>query len=132
MSGSTENVKPVARAICEKVLARDGKSDEKLAAEVDTYWHIVAVELEPGILDKTGEYMGKLEWTRKIDVYRDWMRPHPERREAWKIKRFGTLLPRQRFVRRPGRAVQSGAGCVGFDVAVGTRGTPVIGCSGTR
>ena len=44
MSGSTDNIEGVARAICAKVLARDGKSDEKLTAEVDMYWHVVAAE----------------------------------------------------------------------------------------
>ena len=67
-SGSTENIEAVARAICAKVLARDGKGDEKLAAEVELYWHIEAAELEAGVIDKTGEYVGELDWTGKMEV----------------------------------------------------------------
>ena len=94
MAGSTKNIEGVARAVCAKVLARDGKSDEKLAAEVDMYWHIVAAELESGIIDETGEYVGARDWTKKMDAYRDWMRCHPESRAVWETARFGAPLPR--------------------------------------
>ena len=93
MAGSTKNIEAVARAICANVLDWDGKSAEKLSAEVDMCWHIVAAELEAGIIDETGEYVDKLDWTRKTDAYRDWMWRHPESREAWKIARFGAPLP---------------------------------------
>ena len=45
------------------------------------YRHIVATELD---------------WTRKMDVYRDWMRRHLESREAWEVARFGAPQPRER------------------------------------
>ena len=50
MTGSTENIEAVARAICPKVLGQDGKSEETLADEVDMFWHVVAAELEAGTL----------------------------------------------------------------------------------
>ena len=50
-----------------------------LAVKVDMYWHIVAAELEAGLIDEMGEDVGE----------RDWMRRHPESREAWEIARFG-------------------------------------------
>ena len=60
---------------------------------MDLCWHIVAAELKAGIMDETGEYVDKLHWTRKTDVYRDWIRRHPESCEAWEIARFGAPLP---------------------------------------
>ena len=60
-----------------------------LAAKVDMYWHIVAAELEAGLIDEMEENVGERDWKRKMAVYRDWMRHHPERREAWEIARFG-------------------------------------------
>ena len=95
MAGSTKNIEGVARVVCAKVLARDGKSDQKLATEVDIYWHIVAAELEFGIVDETGEYVGELDWTKKMDAYRGWMRRHPESRAVWETVRFGAALPRE-------------------------------------
>ena len=96
MSGSTEKIEAVARAICAKLLAREGRNDETPAAEVDTYWHIVAAELEAGIIEETGEYVGELlDWTRKMDVYRDWMRRHPESRAVWETVRFGAPPPQE-------------------------------------
>ena len=43
---------------------------------------------------ETGEYLGELDWTGKIEAYRDWMRRHRESREAWEIGRLGA--PRAR------------------------------------
>ena len=95
MSGSTANIEAVARAVCAKVLGGEDTSDETRAAEVAMYWHVVAAELEAGLIDETGEYVGELDWTRKMQAYRDWMRRHPENREAWEIARYGAPLPRE-------------------------------------
>ena len=57
----------VARAICSKQLVRDGKSEETFGSEVDMYWHIVAAELEAGIIDETGAVVGgEMNWKRKM------------------------------------------------------------------
>ena len=95
MSGSTANMEAVARAVCAKVLGGEDTSDETLAADVEMYWHVVAAELEAGLIDETGEYVGELDWTRKMQAYREWMRRHPESREAWEIARYGAPLPRE-------------------------------------
>ena len=47
----------VARAVCARRLAHDGVSEEQLAADVDMWWHLVAAELESGVIDDTGEYV---------------------------------------------------------------------------
>ena len=95
MSGSTANIEAVARAVCARVLGGEDTSDGALAADVEMYWHVVAAELEAGLIDETGEYVGELDWTRKMQAYRDWMRRHPESREAWEVARYGAPLPRE-------------------------------------
>ncbi len=59
------------------------------------YRHVVAAELEAGIIDETGEYVDELDWGRKMDAYRDWMLRHPESCEAWETARFGAPLPNE-------------------------------------
>ena len=95
MTGWSDNIETVARAMCAKMLERDEWSEERLAFEVDMFWHIVAAELEAGFIDETGEVVGgEVDWKRKMDVYRDWMRRHPESRAVWETARFGEPLPR--------------------------------------
>ena len=57
MAGSTDNIEAVACAVCAKTLPGDDTGEEKLAADVEIYWHIVAAELEARIVDETGEYV---------------------------------------------------------------------------
>ena len=95
MSSSIENIEAVVGAICAKVLTRNGKRDEPLAAKVDMYWHIVAAALAAGIIDETDVYVGELDWTRKMDVYCDWMRRHSESRATWETARCDGPLPRE-------------------------------------
>ncbi len=91
----SDNVEAVARALCAKMLAHDGVTEEQLAVDVDMWWHQVAAELECGVIDETGEYVGgEIDWKRKMDGYRDWMRRHPESRAVWETARFGAPLPR--------------------------------------
>ena len=71
MAGWSDNIEAVARALCAKQLAREEWSDEKLAFEVDMWWHLVAAELESGVLDEAGEFVGgEMGWKRKMDGYR--------------------------------------------------------------
>ena len=68
-------------------------SEEQLAANVDMWWHLTAAELECGVIDETGEYVGgKIDWKRKMDGYRDWMRRHPGSRAVWETARFHTAV----------------------------------------
>ena len=96
MTSCSDNIEAVARALCVKRLARDDWSQEKLAFEVDMFWHLVAAELEAGVVDETGEFVGgELAWKRKMDGYRDLMRRHPESRAVWETARYGAPLQRQ-------------------------------------
>ena len=55
MGSWSDNIEAVARAIAAKQLGHDGISEEKLAADVDMWWHLIAAELECGVIDETGE-----------------------------------------------------------------------------
>ena len=78
MAGWSDNIEAVARALCAKQLARDEWSEQKLAFEVDMWWHLVAAEIEAGVVDEAGKFVGgEMGWKRKMDGYRDWMRRHP-------------------------------------------------------
>ena len=91
----SDNIEAVARALCAKTLAHDGVTEEQLAADVDMWWHQVAAELECGVIDETGEYVGgEIDWERKMAGYRDWMDRHPGSRSVWETARYGAPLPR--------------------------------------
>ena len=68
MTGPTDNIEVVARAVCAKSLAHDGQSDEQLATDVEMYWHVVASYLEAGAMDETGREIGDLSWDEKADT----------------------------------------------------------------
>ena len=95
MASWSDNIEAVARAVCAKRLAHDAVSEDQLAGDVDMWWHLVAAELESGVIDETGEYAGReINWKRNMDGYRDWMRRHPESRAVWENARYGAPLPR--------------------------------------
>ena len=94
MTGPTNNIEAVARAVCAKSLGHDGKSEERLATDVEMYWHVVAAYLEAGAMDETGQEIGDLSWDEKLDITGDWLRRHPESAAAWRKARFGSPLPR--------------------------------------
>ena len=69
-------------------------SEEQFAADVGMSWQMTAAELECGVIDETGEYVGdEVDRKRKKDGCRDWMRRHPAIREVWKIARHRAPLP---------------------------------------
>ena len=81
MANWSDNIEAVSYAVCAKTLAHDGVSEEQLAADVDMSWHMVAAELECRVIDESGDSVGgEIDWERKMDGYRDWMRRHPESR----------------------------------------------------
>ena len=91
----SDNIEAVARAVCAKRLAHRGTSEEQLAADVEMWWHLTAAELECGVVDDSGDYVGdKIDWKRKMEGYRDRMRRHPGSRAVWETARFGAPLSR--------------------------------------
>ena len=59
MASWSDNIEAVARAVTAKRLAHDGNSEEKLAADVDMWWHLTAAELECGVIDETARIRGR-------------------------------------------------------------------------
>lgn len=55
MTTSTDNIEPLARAICRRGLSRWGWPDTEVDAMVERYWHCVAAEIEAGFIDESGE-----------------------------------------------------------------------------
>ena len=95
MASWSDNIEAVARALTAKRLGYDGIGEEKLAADVEMWWHMTAAELECGVIDETGEYVGgEIDWKRKMAGYRDWMDRHPASRAVWETARHGAPLPR--------------------------------------
>ena len=94
MTGQTSNIEAVARATCAKTLGHDGKSEQKLASDVEMYWHVVAAYLEAGAIDESGKETRDLNWDEKQDLIDDWVRRHPKSAAVWRTARFGSPLPR--------------------------------------
>lgn len=74
---STNNIEPLARAICERQLRAGGAVPEgEMAAAIDRLWHVVASQIEAGLIDDDAR-----EVTHTLDAgleaYRDWHRRHP-------------------------------------------------------
>ena len=94
MTGPTDNIEAVARAVCAKSLAHDGQRNDQLTRDVEMYWHVVASYLEAGVMDETGREIGDLSWDEKADITVDWVRRHPESAAAWRNARCEPPLPR--------------------------------------
>ena len=78
MATWSDNIQAHVRAVSAKMLAHDRISEEKLAADMDMWWHLVEAELECGAIDESSEFVGgEIDWERTMAGYRDWMRRHP-------------------------------------------------------
>ena len=72
---STDNIEPLARAICERDFRRAGLPESNLAADVDRYWHCVAAQIEAGFIDNNNEIIPhSLE--EGLAAYCDWRSRH--------------------------------------------------------
>ena len=71
----------------ERVLSRDALAGRRLLSRQ-------SLNLQPCVNGIVGRYVRELDWSQRMEVYRDWMRRHPESREAWECARFGGPLPR--------------------------------------
>ena len=94
MASWSDNIEVVARATCKKIQAHDHVSEQQLAADVDMWWHLVAADLECGVIDETGEYAREINCKRKLDGYRGLLGRHSESRAVWDTARYPALLPR--------------------------------------
>ena len=80
MSNSTNNIEAIARDICSTQMAETGLRDAELDAAIDRYWHCVAVQLESGQIDETGDRVTPFDLDNGLEAYRDWCRRHPQSR----------------------------------------------------
>ena len=79
MPTPTNNIEPVARAICERKLRRICTTEAELEVDVDVerYWHCVAAQIEAGLIDDAGEPI-QHDFERGVDAYFDWRARHPD------------------------------------------------------
>ncbi len=78
MPGPTSNIEAVARDICSKQLSRVGINGADLTADIDSYWHCVAAELESGQIDEAGNRVKNFCLEEGLVAYREWCQRHPE------------------------------------------------------
>ena len=71
------------------------RARKKPATDLKMYWHVVAVDLEAGVVDESGREIGEWSWDEKLDITDDWPRRDPEAAAAWRMARFGAPLSSQ-------------------------------------
>jgi len=72
----TNNIEPLARAICEQALRRPEISESALTADVDRYWHCVAARIEAGFINDDNSHVPHT-LEQGLDAYQDWCARHP-------------------------------------------------------
>lgn len=77
MMAPPSNIEAVAREICARLYARHGASGPPMDADVERHWHVVAAQLEAGLIDETGADIAPFDVDRELDAYRDWRARHP-------------------------------------------------------
>ena len=78
MSGNRSNIEIAARDICARLYARHWPSGPELDADIDRHWHIVAAQLEAGLIDETGAELVPPDLDREMVAVRDWRARHPD------------------------------------------------------
>jgi hypothetical protein len=77
MPVSTDNIEPLARAICRKGLSRSGWPDAEVDWMVERFWHCVAAQIDAGLIDDNGETI-RHSLEDGEDAYVDWRKRHPD------------------------------------------------------
>ena len=80
MCAALSNIEIVARSICAKQMAATSVSTEHLDHTVDRLWHIVAAQLEAGVIDELGEYVEGFTVDAGLAAVNDWRSRHPTHR----------------------------------------------------
>jgi hypothetical protein len=65
-----------ARAICELDLMEATELRQALAAAVDRYWHVIAAEIEAGLIDAAGVRVD-YDHETGMKAYQAWCARHP-------------------------------------------------------
>ena len=77
MAASTDNMEPLARAICERLFRRAGIPEDELKVDVERLWHCVAAQIEARLMDEDGNPVVH-ELEAGVDAYVDWRKRHPD------------------------------------------------------
>lgn len=78
MGSNRSNIETAARAICAMQMAATSVSAEHLNHTIDRLWHIVAAQLEAGIIDESGEYVEGFNVEAGLDAVNDWRSRNPD------------------------------------------------------
>ena len=78
MPKNRSNLQPVARDICARLYGLQGVPGAAMNADVDRHWHVVAAQLEAGLIDETGAQIAPFDFDRELEAYRDWRARHSE------------------------------------------------------
>lgn len=78
MRAQPGNLEVVARDICARQIAHNCETPDELQWSVDRYWHIVAAQLEAGIIDESGHDLEPFDNDRRLASVRDWRARHPD------------------------------------------------------
>jgi hypothetical protein len=71
------NLEIVARDICARQITHSCETPDELRLSVDRYWHIVAAQLDAGIIDESGRDLEPFDNNRRLAAVRDWRARHP-------------------------------------------------------
>lgn len=78
MKGASRNIEVVAREICTRLYARHWPRGPELEADVDRHWHIVAAQLEAGLIDEMSSDIVAHDFDQEMAALRDWRAQHPD------------------------------------------------------
>lgn len=74
---TTENIEPIARAICEQELRNmpGGVTEPEMPALLDRFWPVIAAEISAGLRDESGNLLphsveaGLIAWETWLDEH---------------------------------------------------------------
>lgn len=78
MTHERSNLEIVARDICARQIAHSCETRDELRWSVNRYWHIVAAQLEAGIIDELGRDLEPFYNDRRLATVRDWRARNPD------------------------------------------------------
>jgi hypothetical protein len=78
MSPKPSNIESVARDICARLYSKHWPPGPEMNADIDRHWHIVAAQLEAGLIAEDGTDIVPPDIDRERAAVRDWLERHPD------------------------------------------------------
>ena len=72
------NIEIVARDICARLYSKHWPPGPALDADIDRHWHIVAAQLEAGLIAEDGAEIVPSDIDRERAAVRDWLERYPD------------------------------------------------------